>query len=235
MCDSTRDSVLAKETEPTYLFPTPHYFKKLRHATVAGWWVWHLQGRQAGLRPRGVGGAVSSLKAVLRQNSLFLFRRNINLFFFPKLEAFSWLNEAHLLILFFFFFKLFIWLCQILVVALRFLSSYGRNSPTARGILVHWPRLEPASPELEGRFVTTGPLGKSPPAHLMSQIQDAKWYTTKMSIPLTPDLTPPQALPQTKQWLPIVDFLVGIFYSPVSKGVQIILKWYANDNILLFF
>ena len=82
MCDSTRDSVLAKETEPTYLFPTPHYFKKLRHATVAGWWVWHLQGRQAGLRPRGVGGAVSSLKAVLRQNSLFLFRRNINLFFF---------------------------------------------------------------------------------------------------------------------------------------------------------
>lgn len=37
MCDSTRDSVLAKETEPTYLFPTPHYFKKLRHATVAGW------------------------------------------------------------------------------------------------------------------------------------------------------------------------------------------------------
>ena len=136
---------------------------------------------------------------------------------------------------FFFFFKLFIWLCQILVVALRFLSSYGRNSPTARGILVHWPRLEPASPKLEGRFVTTGPLVKSLPAHLMSQIQDAKWYTTKMSIPLTPDLTPPQALPQTKQWLPIVDFLVGIFYSPVSKGVQIILKWYANDNILLFF
>ena len=32
----------------------------------------------------------------------------------------------------------------------------------ACGILVPWPEIEPASPDLEGRFLTTEPPGKSP-------------------------------------------------------------------------
>ena len=123
---------------------------------MAGWWVWHVQGRRAGLRPRRVGGAVSNLKAVLRQNSLFLGGISI---FFPKLQAFNWSNEAHLPILFFFLIYLAV---SDLSVALRFLFSCRTNSPTACGILVHWPRIEPASPALEGRFLTTGLSGEVP-------------------------------------------------------------------------
>ena len=37
----------------------------------------------------------------------------------------------------------------------------GHSCPTACGILVPRPRIEPASPALEGRFFTTGPPGKS--------------------------------------------------------------------------
>ena len=37
----------------------------------------------------------------------------------------------------------------------------GLSCPTARGILVPRPGIEPASPVLEGRFFTTGPPGKS--------------------------------------------------------------------------
>ena len=43
------------------------------------------------------------------------------------------------------------------VVAMR-----GLSCPAARGILVPAPGMEPASPELEGGFLTTGPPGKSP-------------------------------------------------------------------------
>lgn len=57
-----------------------------------------------------------------------------------------------------------------------------------------------------------------------------------MSFPLTPDLKPPQALPQTEQLLPIVDFLVEIFFLFTDEQMSMdILKRYANDNILLFF
>ena len=57
-----------------------------------------------------------------------------------------------------------------------------------------------------------------------------------MSFPLTPDLKPPQALPQTEQLLPIVDFLVEIFFLFTDEQMSMdILKWYANDNVLLFF
>ena len=46
------------------------------------------------------------------------------------------------------------WLWCILIVAHRL--SY----PTAYGILVPWPGIEPLSPASEGRFLTTGPPGK---------------------------------------------------------------------------
>ena len=35
------------------------------------------------------------------------------------------------------------------------------SCPTACGILASWPGIEPASPVLEGRFLTSGPPGKS--------------------------------------------------------------------------
>ena len=47
--------------------------------------------------------------------------------------------------------------CAGSVAALGRLSCYA-----ALGILVLWPRIEPASPALEDRHLTTGPPGKSP-------------------------------------------------------------------------
>ena len=66
--------------------------------------------------------------------------------------------------------------CRLFVVACRLLSSCGPRAleregsvvvarglscPEACGILVPRPGIEPASPALEGRFLTTGPPGKS--------------------------------------------------------------------------
>ena len=47
------------------------------------------------------------------------------------------------------------WLHLVLVGARRLIC------PAACGILVPWPGIEPASPALEGRFLATGPPGKS--------------------------------------------------------------------------
>ena len=41
-------------------------------------------------------------------------------------------------------------------------AVHGLSCPTACGILVPRPGIEPASPALEGGFLTTGPPGKSP-------------------------------------------------------------------------
>ena len=41
-------------------------------------------------------------------------------------------------------------------------AAHRLSCPAARGILVPWPGIKPASPALEGRFLTTGPPGKSP-------------------------------------------------------------------------
>ena len=59
-------------------------------------------------------------------------------------------------------FCLFIWLCCVLVAVCR-LSSWanGLSCPVARGILVPWPQIEPPYPVLQGRFLATGPRGKS--------------------------------------------------------------------------
>ena len=40
--------------------------------------------------------------------------------------------------------------------------SLGISCPAACGILVPWPGIEPVSPELKGKFLTTVPPGKSP-------------------------------------------------------------------------
>ena len=40
-------------------------------------------------------------------------------------------------------------------------AGYSLSCPTACGILVPLPRIEPASPALEGEFLTTEPSGKS--------------------------------------------------------------------------
>ena len=68
---------------------------------------------------------------------------------------------------FFFNIYLFIWLCRVLVVARRLLSScgtpalehegsvvvaHGLSCPVGCGILVPWPDIEPTSPALEGGF-----------------------------------------------------------------------------------
>ena len=81
---------------------------------------------------------------------------------------------------FFLFFKscwdfFIFWLCWVLVarsslqharsfivVRRLLLAVHGLSCSTAYGILVPWPRIEPASPALEGEFLTAGPPGKSP-------------------------------------------------------------------------
>ena len=40
--------------------------------------------------------------------------------------------------------------------------AHGLSCPAARGILVPQPGIEPATPALEGGFLTIGPPGKSP-------------------------------------------------------------------------
>ena len=49
---------------------------------------------------------------------------------------------------------LFIWLHWV------FVSACGLSCPEACGILIPQPGIEPASPALEGRFLTTGPTRK---------------------------------------------------------------------------
>ena len=45
---------------------------------------------------------------------------------------------------------------------------HGLSCPSAHGIGVPWPGIEPTSPALQGRFLSTGPPGTSPRAHLLS-------------------------------------------------------------------
>ena len=75
---------------------------------------------------------------------------------------------------FFLFFKyqlfIYFWLHQVLVAAGRILAvvvgfslvaEQGVSRPVACGILAPWPRIEPESPALEGKFLTTGLPEKS--------------------------------------------------------------------------
>ena len=52
---------------------------------------------------------------------------------------------------------IYLWLCRVFAVARGLLSSCC----AACGILVPRPGIDPASPALEGRFLTAGPPGKS--------------------------------------------------------------------------
>ena len=96
----------------------------------------------------------------------------------------SFLSMLFFLNTYFLFIYLFIWLCWVLVAACGIFSlqrmsfsscgawvpecvgsvvvACGLSCPVACGILVPWPGMEPAFPALEGRFLTTGPPGKSP-------------------------------------------------------------------------
>ena len=57
---------------------------------------------------------------------------------------------------------LFIWLWGVLVESLWiFTGACGFSCPKVCGILVPWLGIKPECPALEGRFSTTGPLGKS--------------------------------------------------------------------------
>ena len=45
--------------------------------------------------------------------------------------------------------------------AVSVVAARGLSCPAACGILVPWPGIEPVSPVMEGRFLTTGPPRKS--------------------------------------------------------------------------
>ena len=63
-----------------------------------------------------------------------------------------------------FLWKIFVsfWLYQVLVVVCRLCSCGARTLlPVACGILVLGPGIKPVLPALEGRFLTSGPPGKS--------------------------------------------------------------------------
>ena len=64
--------------------------------------------------------------------------------------------------LFGFLFVCFYWLCWVFTAVWRLSSScVSPPYPPAWGIIVPQPGMEPTSPALEGRFLTTGPPGKS--------------------------------------------------------------------------
>ena len=48
-------------------------------------------------------------------------------------------------------------------------ESREHSCPEACGILVPWPGIKSESPALEGRFLTNGPPGTSPPLHFMNR------------------------------------------------------------------
>ena len=54
-------------------------------------------------------------------------------------------------------------LCRVLAAVCGLLPSCGVqvSLPPAYGVLVPWPGINAESPALEGRFLTTGPPGKS--------------------------------------------------------------------------
>ena len=71
-------------------------------------------------------------------------------------------------------FQIFLWLCldlaaagELFIVVWGLLSSLGLSCPSACGILIPQPGIEPVSPALEGGFLTTGPSGKSWPMGLI--------------------------------------------------------------------
>jgi len=58
--------------------------------------------------------------------------------------------------------------------------AWGFSCPKVCGILVPWPGIEPVSLALEGRFLTTGPPGKSPSEFiLMGSVWLRHWEQTE--------------------------------------------------------
>ena len=66
-----------------------------------------------------------------------------------------WLKQHEICLPQLFLFLIFIWLSSLVV-------AHGLSCLAPCGILVPRPGMEPESPALEGRFLTTGPPGKSP-------------------------------------------------------------------------
>ena len=58
--------------------------------------------------------------------------------------------------------------------------AHGLSCPTACGILVPWPGITPVSmcPVLEGRFLTTGPPGKSQSPYFTLSLQSPDYHVT---------------------------------------------------------
>ena len=77
-------------------------------------------------------------------------------------ELISQFSEAiqFLSFFFFFFFLFFFWLCWVFI-ATFLVVVWGLSCPTACGISVPQPGMEPVSPSLEGRSSATEPPGKS--------------------------------------------------------------------------
>ena len=105
-------------------------------------------------------------------SSLFAFIRGIFFILLGKRKEFSSITQSMYLKLYSFFFRfiyLCIWLCQILAAAHEillchsgsFIVAHRLHCSTACRILVPWPGIEPASPALQGEFLTPGLPGKT--------------------------------------------------------------------------
>ena len=96
------------------------------------------------------------------------------------------------------------------IVTCRFFVVERRLSgPRASGILVPWPGIEPMFPALEGRFLTTGPPGKSPCISFLSTrkvFQEASGWS-----PLSP------------QW-PELGHHTHMLNPTIAQGVEL-LQW----------
>ena len=75
-------------------------------------------------------------------------------------------------------FFIFIYLFEYLIIFCGVLFvAWGLSFSAVCGILVPWPVIEPVSPALQGRFLATGPPGKSHNNEIESGKQTNNWQT----------------------------------------------------------
>ena len=90
----------------------------------------------------------------------------------------------------------------------------------ACGLLVPWPRIKPLTPALQGRFLTTGPPGKSPVPLVDIELHFPLNYTCGTNIPWL----------LTDHWLfhsfLSLFFKIGKFYYQIYKN-SVILSYYC--------
>ena len=92
------------------------------------------------------------------------------------------------------------------------------SCPTACGILVPWPGIEPASPALEVRFFTTGPPGRSQKCFIFKASSSSRvlWYANSWCLCMTLNI----------HKVTFFSFLLTIaFFQPMCRILKSVSIW----------